>query len=231
MNRPCPPDFLEQFELHNGSLRGLQLHYSAGAVTMARWARQQGVTKVTKGRTFRPMPDDFPALAADHNDRWLRTHFGAGDMTVVRWREEARVAAPTIVHPRAARPAPAEFKRVCPTMTLTGLVKHFGATDTTIRRWAREENVRPKPGQYVRGLKAAPISPIDDSLLGLAKQHLRSFYPNVHNAEILPLAERKRLPNKGKDLVVVGGKGALPPAEVIALAKSRGFYPQALGRF
>lgn len=202
-------------------------HYRAGSATVALWQHQHGLHKARPLTAQRDLPADFAEMSAKFSDSKLRRHYSVGELAIMRWRDEVGVAAPVVKVGRDLRPMPDDFRTVCPQMTLTAMTRHYHAIDTTIRRWAREAGIKPKNGgRYVRGLPVAPLPPVDDSMLGLAKQHLRRFYPNVHDASVLPLKERARLPRAGEGMVIVGGRGAFLPAQVIALAESRGFNPR-----
>jgi hypothetical protein len=104
----------------------------------------------------RPMPDDFPQLAADHSNKWLVKHYGADKRAIVRWREEAGV--PTCFTCRA-QPIPAEFYEFGPVKPNAWLMEHFGIGNNQLWRWRKvtgiraphdRGNYRPIPADFAR---------------------------------------------------------------------------------
>lgn len=139
--------------------------------------------------------------------------------------------------------APADFVELATTMTKGQLARHYDKHHKAITRWLRETGstclpyvppvAKPKPepkraGPAVNRSVAGPIKlsgiPQGDiSMAGEAAHFLRRTIVPVYRADVLDESARRKLPNNGRDMFVVGRIGAIPAADVIAMAEKRGF--------
>lgn len=129
--------------------------------------------------------------------------------------------------------APDDWFEVAPRMTLTELEKHYNASSSKIRRWVSETNVvlrhHNPPSTWRTGLVQAPLPSVSNEAPAQAAHYIRRWFKNVHRADIIERengttwGELRGLPAKGRGLYYVDGVGVVPSAEVIDLARARGW--------
>ena len=234
MNKPqsMPENFAEIARGRSGN--SLRAEFKIGSETCRAWLIAVGLecqTRPLRTAGLRVVPDGFVDVAEVMTDNALGRRFKASNPTITRWRRETGLmqrGAPR--HPKSRRACPADFEDLAPTMTVTRLAEHYKTSTDLIRRWSAETGARPRASTYRYGPPTAPTVGREVSLIGFAVEHLQRFYVPVHRADILPPDERKALTDGGRGMFVVGRKGALPAAEVIALAERRGFDPHAWAR-
>lgn len=100
----------------------------------------------------RPMPDDFPQVAARMTSRQMIAHYRTGYKQIARWLAEVN-AKPASVE----EPPPADFAKVAPTMFKRDLRAHYGVGHDKITRWLKEAGVKSKPPTPCSRWKAAPF--------------------------------------------------------------------------
>lgn len=171
-------------------------------------------------------PDDFLEMSKSMNNKTLAAHYGFSLQTVARMLAEEGITSRNRT-PNAADRAPAGFVETVANLYVTQAVNHYQRSEAVIRRWAKETGARFKQwrGYFTPGPSKVPEA--DGSLAARAAHHLRRHFPNVYSARILPPSERRRMPDHGNGAYVVGGKGAMSAADMIELAKSKGFDPDA----
>jgi hypothetical protein len=116
----------------------------------------------------------------------------------------------------------------------------YDVSDVTLTRWCRETGLKPK--RIAASVIAKPAGrwhtpaaavTVDTSTAAQAAQHLRRRgFSNIFKSEILSTGERGRwgIDGDGKGIWIVAGRGAVPAADLIALASAKGFDPQAWAR-
>lgn len=224
------PDGFSAYALAH-KVKDTRAHFRISNETFRRWAAEAGVMDTISRRNktlplVRHVPPEFTTFAPIETNAALAARFNASEPLISRWRRETATPAPARVV--ALKGPPPGFAAIVATMFRYQAAKHFGVGDTVLARWASETNARFRPWRrFNPTINAAPISGPDVSVLGQAAHHLRRFFPNVYKAEILPPLQRAKLPDHGKGMFIVGARGALPAAEVIALAKAKGFNPDA----
>lgn len=230
-----PADFREFALAH--SVQATKAHYRVGRRQFVRWAHECGIMPMITARSCnrnlkpKPMPADF----AQHMHLSLRAlqklYPGTGRDRLAQWRRDLGVQARS--YPDRNTPPPADFATVAARSYASQAARHYGVSEKVVRRWAQTAGVRFQTWSWGGNAPQAMRSTADASVAGLAAQHLRrSGYSNVYKAEILSPAELRRLnvPNKGRGIYVVAGKGCLPAADMIALAERSGFDPRAWAR-
>jgi transposase len=153
-------------------------------------------------------------------------HYDVSNSTIRRWLSETGLSPaprPKQESPKR-RPIPDDWAQVTPTLAARALADHYSVSLSLINRWAKESGVRPKraPKGRLPGSIIASVPQVDASLAARAAQHLRRRHI-VYHCAVLPAHERRGLPNKGRDHWYVNGRGALPAADMIALAEQTGF--------
>lgn len=229
--RPVPDDF-QDFALRN-TRDAARAHYRASSNTFARWAEETGITALLSARnpnrSQRTLPPDFKLFAICETNDDLAVRYNASRTTISKWRRETGTVRPRIVAPRIEMPS--NFPILAPTMTRAEAIKRFKVSDNTLSRWLRETGTAFKPWlRFTSSLPLVKVPSGDVSLAGQAAHFLRRYYPNVYKAEILSDAIRKQLPQRGSGMFVVGNKGVMIAADVIALAMDKGFDPDSWRR-
>jgi hypothetical protein len=220
--RPAPPDFAERAA--EMPAWALKVHYHTGINQIRRWYEETGAVRLVE--PARAVPDDFADRAAALHASGLMRHYAVSNSIIRRWLAESGLTpakAPRQVSPKRV-PIAEDFAEVAPTLTKRQLSDHYGVSETVIIRWAKESGVRPKraPKGRLPGSIIASVPQVDASLAARAAQHLRRRHI-VYHCAVLPAHERRGLPNKGRDHWYVNGRGALPAADMIALAEQKGF--------
>ena len=230
--RPAPADFVEM--ARKRGIYGLKEHYRTGQTTILRWYAETGAVQIH--RCAQAIPDDLAQLCTTMHQSAIAQHFGVSPSTVRRWLDAKKLEAAPPPPSIPRRPIPEDFAQVAPTMTRQQLRDHYRASEPTICRWVRETCVttrspapwrRTRTSSYSGPRAAQPTS--DGSVEALAAQHLRRTHI-VYRCDVLPRAERAKLPNEGRGFWYVNGKGALPAEQMVDLAKSKGFDPDAWAR-
>jgi hypothetical protein len=228
--RQVPADFAERAaELGPYQLR---LHYKTKPEMVRRWAEEAGVTLTRCHAVIgEAAPADFRQMAAKMHRTALCAHYGRKMSVIKRWVAEEGVtpAKPPLVGRAAAKPMPEGFATIAPKFSVPQLARRFNAGTATVLRWcaiagvtaSATPNVAKGPARLI-----ALVPPIADTLAARAAQHLRRRHV-VYNCAVLTREERAKLPNDGRGLWYVNGKGAIPATQMIALAKARGFKPAA----
>jgi len=164
-------------------------------------------------------PANLAAMAETMTIHGIARQCGLAHQTIRRMLKEAGIEAQSRVVP-----IPADFEERAASMTFNALAAHYGRGAQTVRRWASESGIKPcvTPKITARLCPAAPVN-VDTSIAGRAATFLRHIYPSVYSCAVLPPEKRAKLPDRGVGRWVVGGKGALPAAEVVALAEAKGF--------
>jgi len=171
----------------------------------------------------RPVPDDFAALAVKMSDRDLRLHYRAGQSTVARWRA-ATGATRFLLLGKPNLRMPGDFARIARGMSTGEAVRHFGRCATTIRRWFGYAGIAPRE---TRAVAFRPVirATLDPSVASRAAQHLRRTFASVHRCDIkmrdrsaATWGSERGLPNRGRGLYFVSGRGVMTEQEMIALA-------------
>lgn len=231
---PVPADFAEICATLPA--RRVAMHYRVGHRTITRWCRETGTVIALKPRGP-AIPADFAEIALTLTRPELCARYAAPVWVVARWLTDTGITpkrAVPIPPPPKRRELPTDFAAVAPTMTRQQLSTRYIASTEIIRRWCEEAGVTPRvptpPAHRGTVVAIAQRTERDASLAGLAADHLRRSYSNIFRADILPERERRHLPDKGKGLFVVSGKGAMTPAALIDLAKAKGFDPDAWSR-
>jgi hypothetical protein len=178
-----------------------------------------------------PIPADFGAIAPTLHHTALSRHYGVATTTVRRWLDELAIECAPRPGTQAKFPMPTEFAEVAPRLTRRQLGERYLVGPNVIAKWCIDAKVEPKPAQYWKraAVPALRVAPVELSVEAQAAQYLRRRLI-VYKCEILPPAERANLPNKGKGLYYVNGKGAIPAADMVELAKAKGFDPDAWAR-
>lgn len=233
--RPLPDDFAAR--ARGKTLKVLRREFGAGTYTIDRWLKIVGLSHQIKRSPRRcrlAMPSDFAELAAKLSNNALRLHYDRSATTISRWRSQCGVPdQESYIRGVGPRPLPAGFAAQARTMSQYGLERHYGAGTNTVKRWLSETGITARAATrgFTSHFPKAAVQPAGDpSVAGRAAQHLRSFYTPVYRAAILSEKEKRKLPNRGENMFIVGAKGALPAADVIALAETRGFDPRAWAR-
>ena len=203
-----------------------------------RVAKQLGVSWVAIA-----MPDDTPSEEFEkfilENPKVgiikLSAMFRMGRNRVMRLAEKVRAKhgingnLPSHI---AAAPVPTDFSVRGREMTLNEAAKHYGVTPAVVGRWRRESGIRYLPyGKtfVVAQLPKNSVPKVASDSAAQAAHHIRRWFRNVHRADILERedgttwGELRGLPNKGKGLYYVDSMGVVPEADVIELARSRGW--------
>ncbi|MEH3107124.1 MAG: hypothetical protein PGN09_07540 [Sphingomonas fennica] len=204
-------------------LMALCAHYRVSHHTITRWRREAGLsTNPHRAET----PADFADKAPAMGNPALAHHYGVSVAVVARWRRQSGLGAFKV-----ARPVPRDFAIGAARYTIAQHALFHSVSQETVRKWCQALGVSAKPG--VMRLAKATVSaapPVAGDTAAQAAHHLRRHFATVFRADVLPVAERKHLPGNGRNMWVVAGRGALPAAEVIALAEARGFDRRAWAR-
>lgn len=149
----------------------------------------------------------------------------------------------------AILPPPDDFAEMAPTMTKGDLARHYAKHHKAVGRWLREMGLVAKP--YVPPVKKPKPEPTragplvnrasagaartggtpqrDITQAGEAAHFLRRTIIPVYRADmVLSETQRRKLPDRGRDMFVVGHYGVIPAAEVIAMAEKRGYRAAGL---
>lgn len=181
-------------------------------------------------RSFKtPVPDDFVAFYTAHTIEECEAHWNRSSWTIQRWAKDMDMLKVPVK--KTGAPLPEHFEQVACSLSIREAMAHFGAGEFIVRRWYKVTGVTPyKRLTRVSSRTAnwgAPASPMriegDGTLAGQAAQVLRRFHANVYRATILDAAQRKHLPDAGRDHYFVAGKGFLLVQEMVALAEAKGF--------
>lgn len=140
----------------------------------------------------RPMPIDFPTLAATTNNKQLRAHYRCHHIAIQRWREECGVAAPS--KPSAMDGKPEGFHLTAPSMTLSELRVRYGKSANVIRAWLASAGVSPRrgaPGGRTHYKPAPSIKHVENSLAGRAVDECLQKLGPVYRCDArgVPLAD------------------------------------------
>jgi hypothetical protein len=130
------------------------------------------------------MPEDFPAMAAEHVDTALARHYRRDKRTIKKWREQCGVAPPRYLGVRLS--VPESWATVAPRNTRFALRHAYGWEYKTMDRWAAETGIRPMTAPVLAiGGASRKFSPLnggshrDMSRVGQAVDFLRKYGPVV----------------------------------------------------
>ena len=179
------------------------------------------------GPALRPVPAGFAEHAPTASDMTLRTMFSAGPTTIARWRKETGIPRP----PELARGSqcPPNFAEIATGMTVRQAAERLGRPVETVRKWFVVAGVTPRVASF-RPTGTIKRTEGDASVAGQAAQYLRQTFASVHRADIrlkdgstATWGSERGLPDKGRGQYFVSGKGAMPAADMIELARAHGF--------
>ena len=185
-----------------------------------------------RSRSFAPPPTTSRPIAPTMHRAALERHYNAAFTTIGRWLRDTGATPGGAAAELRLRSAPPIFAEQAPRLTRGQLMYRFNCSDNLLRRWCKECGVQPKPSFHRNksglgfGVQSSPPS----DLASQAAQHLRRFHSNVYNCEILPIGERKHLPDKGKGMWSIAGVGAVSAEKLIELAEAKGFDRAAWAR-
>lgn len=230
------PAGFRDFALAN-PVKKTMAHFGVGRRTFVRWATECGIMSTITARARAPItppaPKPMPEGFAQHVHLSIRklqkVYPGLSRERIAQYRRELGVTSRD--HSDRGTPVPADFATVAARKYMSQAARHYGVSEKTVRRWAHATGVRFQAFNFGGHAPQAMRATADASVAGLAAQHLRrSGYSNVYKADILSDRERSSLPNKGRGMYVVAGKGCLPVDEMIALAERSGFDRRAWAR-
>lgn len=235
-----PADFVEFIRGH--TVKETRAHYGYGNTTIARLVAQAGMTEEIAARSAKfakgklPAPEDFAYHAAREINAELCERYGRSNSIIIRWRKIVGVRSPS---PHAPKPVPENFAASAVGMTQSEAASHFGVSLETAKRWAAVSGIRfqkyqpvSRPSAHLSPRLRASfgqqiMAPRDTSMVGDAAHHLRRFFSNIYKAEILPPKDRAKLPDGGRGMFIVSGRGAMAASELIELAQKKGWNPDA----
>jgi hypothetical protein len=226
--RAVPADFAEV--AGRMGVWGLKDHYRTGTSTVMRWYRETGLQPRTVPSRYSP-PADLAEQAPLFCNAALAQKYGVSEALMRNWLKISGLRpAPRGGHPNK-RPVPEGFAAIAVNHTMPELQSRYNASDGIIRRWCSELGIRWHTRNWRRpGGQPQPAVPqVDASLAAQAAQFLRR-HRIVYRCDILEPHERAKLPDKGKGYWYVNGRGAVPEAQMIEIAESKGFDARAWSR-
>lgn len=232
--RPVPATFVEMAKTKGPS--ALKAHFRANPNTIDRWYVEAGVERVVRRTLTLDPPADFAEVAARLTPNAMAYHYRRGHSVIKRWLTvtgiEPAKPQPKLSGNALGKPVPDDFRTRAPQMSRSALERHYSVHGNTIQRWLRLSGVRAL--RYVRGgnfggHQAGGVPSVDASAAAQAAQFLRTRLI-VYRCDILTTEERAKLPDRGRGLWYINGRGAVPAADMIALAEAKGFDARAWAR-
>jgi len=210
-----PADFAEHARTETN--RQLAERYGKHVSTISGWIKLRNVVRVSVNKPARVSVWAAERLAelerlVDNglSDRKIAEQLGVSRLSVRKKRQalglkvpaKTQVTIPTNFRSNAHRPMPQ-------------LAMMYAVPVAQIRKWRADIGFRPPATQVFVASPAAAIPAIRDGIAARAAQHLRRFCSNVYDGTV-----------RGKQfagLYFVAGKGMIPTAKMIELAKKHGF--------
>lgn len=189
----------------------------------------------------RPAPDDFREVVAAVGVAGARRRYGIGWDTFARWAGECKVdinGAPTLL------PVPPGFEDFASHNFKKTTAAHFKLSPYKVTRLLEQTNITPRrfagsvpvpPPSSRAGQKGGdyftPTMPIVSSdAASRAAHYLRKIYGNVHRCDLrlhengpATWGTKHGVPDAGRGYYHVDGAGNITNAELIALARKKGF--------
>jgi hypothetical protein len=230
---PLPADFAANALTE--SVASLERRYDVTANVIRRWFSESGAVRVFGRGLKAPVPADFAEMAAKLTKLGLQRHYHKNWDCISRWVAESGVEPQKqpICGNAVGKPVPDDFSEVAPKLTIAELERRYKAQGVTVHRWCNLAGVTPRKFTHVSGRSSAPkaaaVPAVNLSDAAQAAQFLRRQVI-VYPCDILTREERAKLPDFGKDLWYINGRGAVPAADMIALAERKGFDRRAWAR-
>lgn len=224
--KPVPDDFNEVY--HVSTIEEMRKRYNVATETVWKWRDACGFER-KEGNVKRPCPDDFREVAPTMFVHDLRKHYRCSNEAMDRWIVETGVKAKCGLQERL--PMPADFAENARRNGNESLIRIYGVSKKIVARWRQECGVKSpliltgNAGglwSFKRDLPLAQKVNRDGSLQARAADHLRPYYKPVVKVAYTDLAK-----SHPKDHYLVGRVGVLSPDDMVALARKKGFDPDA----
>lgn len=214
-----PPGFVEDYR-SGLSTKVIRVKYHISGQTLRRLVGECGLS-LRGQHVTRELPDDFAAVATKMTRDELREYYRVGWKALNRWIAETGVGP-------AVRPVkqmiPDGFADMARRLNTPRLSQIFGVSKSTCARWRNELGIKPPEHQQpmhgrLYGTRMA-LRATSSTDTADAAHFLRRFYRYVHKIAYCDVRVRK---NRNPENYLIPGRGEVKPAELIEMARARGW--------